>query len=503
MLTERERRMIDDMNRRTPIFIALFLGAAACGSSSGQPAGGSPGDDATAGSGDGAGPGDGGNPDAAMGSGDGSMQGVDGGAGAPDAPTGAADASGGRGDAGDGGIVTYSGRTFPDTTASIALLVDQLPSMNMAQMQFAASHYVGTEKQVLSVTQALRALNPAFLVLHYHLAMWQSAPATQFIVNGTTWSNDYPTVTANETWFWHNAQNQRVTSSSDQKLLMNVSVQGFQQYWAQSLAQQVADGQYDGIMFDSASPALLQGECGGSGAGQDARLAATAARSTTFTELGGATWIAAWQTWISALSATLSAKGIPLIPNTSAFTTSWDNTDYTLSPGAFVEGFAGTGFAVSDWQASTNELLKLASLDRILILQNYLSATTDIATRMYYLGNYLLVKGHHTYLDYFDNGGPLEWYPEWGIDLGAPTTAATTNVAALASGGVYRRDFQRGSVFVNPTSSPVTVQLGATRQQVVPSGGGPVGTSGSAPGSVTMQAVTSVTVGATTAVVVL
>ena len=95
--------------------------------------------------------------------------------------------------------------------------------------------------------------------------MWQSAPATDFIVDGTSWGNDYPTVTNNGTWFWHDASNARVTSSADQKLLMNVSVSGFQRYWAQSLATQVADGQYDGIMLDSASPALLQGECGGTG----------------------------------------------------------------------------------------------------------------------------------------------------------------------------------------------------------------------------------------------
>jgi hypothetical protein len=478
------------MGGRRLLLIAPFVGAVACGSSSSQSSHGGGGNDASsAGAGDGAGLGGETGSGADAGAGDGGIVPAD-------------DGGIHTADGGEGGIVTSGGRTFPDTYSSIALLVDQLPSMNMAQMQFATSHYVGTEKQLLPVTQALRALNPAFIVLHYHLAMWQSAPATDFIINGTTWGNDYPTVTMNETWFWHNTQNVRVTSDVDQKLLMNISVSGFQQYWAQSLAQQVADGQYDAIMFDSASPALLQGECGGSGTGQDPRLAGTAAHDTSFTELGGTTWIDAWQTWIAALSATLSAQGIPLIPNTSAFTTTWDTTNYTLSPGAFVEGFAGTDFAVTDWQASTNELLKLASLDRIMILQNYLSTSTDVATRMYYLGNYLLVKGHHTYLDYFDNGGPLEWYPEWAIDLGSPTTAATTSVLDLASGGVYRRDFQHGSVFVNPTASPVTVQLGGTFQQVTPTGGGPVDTSGTAPGSLTMQAVTSVTVGATTAVVV-
>jgi hypothetical protein len=414
---------------------------------------------------------------------------------ASDAPNGDDSPSGG-----DGG--TPAGRPFPDTNGSIALLVDQLPTMNASQMQFAATHYVGTEKQLLPVTQALRAINPAFLVLHYHLAMWQSAPATDFIVDGTSWGNDYPTVTMNETWFWHNTSNERVTSSADQKLLMNISVSGFQEYWETSLAQQVADGQYDAIMFDSASPALLQGECGGSGSGQDPRLAGTAARDTAFPELGGATWIDAWQSWISALATDLTAKGIPLIPNTSAFTTSWDDTNYTLTPGAFVEGFAGTDFAVSDWMASTNELLELASLDRIMILQNYLSTASDVATRMYYLGNYLLVRGHHTYLDYFDSvGGPLSWYPEWGIDLGAPSGAAATDVSSMATGGVYRRDFAKGSVLVNPSSTAVTFGISGT--QVTPTGGGGVPTSGVAPGTLTMTPVTSVTVPALSAVVVL
>ena len=55
-------------------------------------------------------------------------------------------------------------------------------------------------------------------------------------------------------------------------------------------------------------------------------------------------------------------------------------------------------------------------------------------------------------VDYF-SAGPLEWYPEWDVDLGAPTTAPTTDVASLLSGGVYRRDFQKGSVLVNPSSA--------------------------------------------------
>jgi len=409
--------------------------------------------------------------------------------GAASAGTGAAASA-----MGDGG----SGRVFPDTNATIAILADQFPTMSGAQIQFAATHYVGTEKQLLPITQALRAVNPNFLVLHYHLSMWQSAPATDFILDGTSWGNDYPTVTTHEDWFWHNAAGARVPSSADGKLLMNVSVAGFQAYWASSLAAQVAAGEYDAIFFDSASPALLQGECGT----VDPRLAGTAAASTLFDELGGHTWIDAWQTWMSALASTLTAQGIPLIPNTSAFVTGWDTTNYGLTPGIFAEGFAAPSFAESDWQTSTSELLKLAAADKIMILQNYLASSADVGTRLYYLGNYLLVKGHHTYLDYFAEG-PLEWYPEWQLDLGAPTGAAPTDAASLLAGGVYRRDFAKGSVLVNPSAAPVVVALGGTFQEVVPAGGGPVDTSGAVGGSVAMMSVTSVVVAPTSAAIVL
>ena len=134
---------------------------------------------------------------------------------------------------------------------------------------------------------------------------------------------------------------------------------------------------------------------------------------------------------------------------------------------------------------------------KIGILQNYLGATDDVARRLYYLGNYLLVRGARTYLFYFA-GSTLEWYPEWELDLGAPTTTAVT-VDDLAMGGVYRRDFANGIVLVNPSSAPVTVALGGTFQHVVVSGGGAVAADGTTSGGTTLVPVTSIDVGATSA----
>jgi hypothetical protein len=59
-----------------------------------------------------------------------------------------------------------SASRFPDTTATLAILSDQLPNLNAQQAQFAATHYVGSQKLLLGATRALRAINPNFVVLH-------------------------------------------------------------------------------------------------------------------------------------------------------------------------------------------------------------------------------------------------------------------------------------------------------------------------------------------------
>ena len=390
-----------------------------------------------------------------------------------------------------------SASRFPDTTATIAILSDQLPNLNAQQTQFAATHYVGSQKLLLSATRALRAINPNFVVLHYHLAMWQSAPTTSFITDGLTWGNDYPEVTTHETWFWHNASGARVPSSADGKLLMNISNGELAAYWADSIARQTAAGEYDGVFLDSASPALLQGECSNT----DPRLAGTAASTQSFTELAGKTWSAAWGTWIGNLDASLAQAGTPLIPNTSAFVTTWDKSDYNLTAGIFVEGFADPSFALVDWKASTNQILKTASAGKIVILQNYLSSQGDVARRLYYLANYLLVKGSRSYLFYFASN-PLEWYPEWQIDLGAPVSTPA-NVDALAWQGVYRRDFASGVVLLNPSPSAVSVTLPSAMRRVDAQGGGGVPSDGSVPGSLSNTAVATLSLEANAGVVLL
>jgi len=392
-----------------------------------------------------------------------------------------------------------SRRPFPDTSTRIAVLTDQLPGgMTEAQVRFAATHYVGTQKLTLKLARPLRAINPGFLVLHYHLAMWQSAPNVVFITDGNAWANDYATVNAHESWFWHNRENQRVTSSADGKLLMNVSEPAFREYWRDSLVRQVEDGEYDGVFLDSASPALLQGEARSPA---DPRLFADGVRTNTFDELGGKSWIAAWQDWIADLDRSLSTKGIPLIPNVGGLVTTWDNTDYSLTAGVFCEGFLDQGFSPEDWKAAANQTLALVRRNKIVILQNYLPSADDVARRRFLLASYLLVKGSRTYVMYLASS-PLEWYPEWDLDLGAAQTSAVT-LDDLSWNGIYRRDFDKGTVLVNPGTNAVHVTLETNFKRIEPVGGGAVSADGTVSGRVETVPVTTLEIGAKSAEILL
>lgn len=387
----------------------------------------------------------------------------------------------------NGSTALARGRTFPDTTARIAILTDQLPGgMTEAQVRFAATHYVGTQKLSLQLSRPLRAVNPDFLVLHYRLAMWQSAPHVNYVVDGLNWANDYPFVTQHESWFWHNESKRRVVSNQDGKLLMNIADPGFRAYWRESIAAQVNAGDFDGVFFDSASPALLQWEAR---TPLDRRLLGTGVRFNRFPELGGRSWITAWQEWIADLDGSLARQGVPLIPNVGALATTWDNTDYSLTAGVFCEGFLDPSLDTADWKAAASQTIALTRRNKIVILQNYLRSTDDLAKRKYLLGGYLLVKGSRSYLVYFSTSA-LEWYPEWDVDLGAPRTNAAS-IDDLAWRGVYRRDFENGVVLVNPGARSVRVNLEATFRRVEPRGGGAVPGTGVAAGTIATSPATS------------
>jgi hypothetical protein len=163
-----------------------------------------------------------------------------------------------------------------------------------------------------------------------------------------------------------------------------------------------------------------------------------------------------------------------------------------------VEGFAieadQSPYPYSDWQLQMNRVLGLVVQDKVTIGQSYVSGDQE---RMFVLGTYLLVKGTQTFLSIVQGEGP-EWYPEYDIQIGAPTQSAGSDIANLYDPvkKVYRRTFDNGFVLLNAQDSSgttVTVNLGGTYYLTQTSGGGPVSSSGTSTGEVSYQAATSIT----------
>src|SRR5262249_32973752 len=122
-----------------------------------------------------------------------------------------------------------------------------------------------------------------------------------------------------------------------------------------------------------------------------------------------------------------------------------------------------------------NRGLNLTDNGKIVIMQPYPSADPSTAAGQqqvdFLLGTYLLLKGDQTYLN-IDYGGGAQYFPEYQLNLGAPTTPLPSDVSSYLWKGVYRRDFQNGFVLVNPGTTTYTLSLGGTYQQVHASGGG-------------------------------
>ncbi len=365
---------------------------------------------------------------------------------------------------------------FPETISRIAIFADQLPpQLNDAQVKFAATHYVGSQKLTLDLSKRIRKYNPDFVVIHYHLGIWQQQPAHQFIIDGKHWGNDWPFVTKHEDWFWHNERGERVRSRMDGKYLMNIMNPEFRRYWKKSLARQIIAGKYQGVFLDSSSPALLPWEA----AHADPRLAKDAVIKRPFKELAGLTWSEAYEDFMKDLTTFLEFLGFATLPNIGALFTTWDTTDYyTTASGAFMEGAFDTT-SRKDWKLAMERTLRLIRNDKIVIFQSYLKKPNDYRKRMYYLACYLLIKGKYSYLFYFV--GPIfSWYPEWEVALGKYQRPVNSLKALEIKPGLYAREYEKGKVFVNIGKRTRVLSFERPVYVVIPQGGGPVTKNGHA-----------------------
>lgn len=390
-------------------------------------------------------------------------------------------------------------RVFPDTRARILVFSDQLPSsMTDAQARFAAVHYVGSQKMTRTWTRRLRALNPNFLMLHYQLAVG-AGPAA--FLDGDRWVNDFAQVSRHEDWFLHDEASHRLHQTDWSWDVMNIRAapNGFAAYWLKTALQRMRDGEDDGCFADSYTQDILIGQ--------------TKPAIPLFTDpaLNKRDWLPALNRYGAFCARAFHAQPerFVFLPNLGGMVTTWDTvTDLLVGDGGMNEGFCASGpgnfYSPDDWRLQMSRVLRLAAARKIVLCQTGIDAA-DSNGRWFVVGSYLLTKGPHSYLNMFQKS-TLEWYPEYSLDLGAYAAEPQPDAAAYWNPAwrLFRRDYARGMVLVNPSPDPVQVsELGATYRLATAAGGGLVGPDGKTPGALAVVPVASITIPAHSARVLL
>ena len=381
--------------------------------------------------------------------------------------------------------------SFPSTTSGIHILEDQLPGGLSAKMvQFLATHTDGTQKQTLQQTNPFRAINPNYTVLHYQLGTGNSA--YQYILNNQ-WAADFTYVNQQEAWFAHQTYagepqsaadlaSGRVLGNSQDWYQADIANPAWQQYTLNQVFQNMAATGSNAWFADSFTYGI-----GGAGYNSPVptRFQGTNAANPTAWP-GGVTFTTQLGNWARAVETaftqynTAHGTNYKFLPNLDGRATSWEPNWYSdangvpVIDGAFLEGF-GQYTDTYNWSLAMNRGLSLTSNGKIVIMQPYPSADPATAAGQqqvdFLLGTYLLLKGDQTYLNILYGGG-AQYFPEYGVNLGAATTPLPSSVSGYLWNGVYRRDFQNGFVLVNPGSTTYSPNLGGTYRRVIASGGG-------------------------------
>jgi hypothetical protein len=129
--------------------------------------------------------------------------------------------------------------------------------------------------------------------------------------------------------------------------------------------------------------------------------------------------------------------------------------------GAFLEGLMGISWSIetwAGWPAAMKRYRAAMANTRAphLVGFNVAGDKSDYRFFRYAFASCLLDDGYFCFTDKAQGYSSVAWFDEYDFKLGA---AVCKPPAAAWKEGVWRRDFQRGIVLMNPTTQPVTLAV--------------------------------------------
>jgi hypothetical protein len=293
----------------------------------------------------------------------------------------------------------------------------------------------------------LKAGNPNAKVLMYKNLSGMTERQPSGFVSGGIAIQD---AASHPEWYLLNTSGERFTSRYFNWIWMaDVGSASYQQKWADNVLAEIAADGWDGVFMDDTNPTM-------SWHYDVARIA----KYPT-----DAAWQSATRSALVSIGARFRAAGKLVVPNFSnskAFPAVFKDW-MSLVDGGMNEQFLKWGITTTGsesydptdyWELQLKQMKEAEAAGKY-----YLGITPskadDRAAARYGFATMLLAGGGKVQFALHNDYTNERWFPEFDYAIGTPSGAETPE-----AGGVHKRRFSNGLVYVNPTSSAVRVRFG-------------------------------------------
>jgi hypothetical protein len=403
------------------------------------------------------------------------------------------------------GISLSEGRFVPSTRRWNLVWADQIIpyQYSSAQLEFAARHYIGSQKLWADQAAQFRSIRPNFLMLAYHLAAGlnpgknSDCPDPKSTGGGgfigvvspagyvSEWTTHFlPWLAAKgidvgstrfEEMFQHYDSAVPATRvwHQDPYWLMNLDDDDWRQYIGDACLEWMQGNENEGCFFDVAvetSSALYNPKQQNPAPGNfdwwapphRPVQAAVIPDRRAFGEWMNAQYRACFQELYRRFHS--GPNDYLVLPNVDQMVTSvydplWldgDEQGQTVD-GVMMEGFGNyTGYDM--WLTLERCIRHVTGRGKILIAQ---FSTDSDADRLRRMAMYMLVKNDNSFVN--DVSSDVTWYPEYEVDLGeilsTPTDLEQLRVGGSGPEGIWLREYENGYVLVNSTGDAAVHDL--------------------------------------------
>ncbi|MEZ4572432.1 MAG: putative glycoside hydrolase [Thermomicrobiales bacterium] len=255
----------------------------------------------------------------------------------------------------------------------------------------------------------------------------------------------------NESWFLHNSRGERLYSMRGSRVYyhMNPASSGWRAFARDRMKEDINTRGFDGIFLDNVSLSITKAQ---------KQLSNSTGAVQEFSS--NDSYRSAWTGYLSVLSSNLRTNGKVLWANMITDPndgSSWDAYLPYLDGGmneSWATGYSSRGLDADKWENNLRQTERALDAGKGVIALGQ-GSRSDYNRQTFHLASFLLIDrpSEAAYMRYGKDGDYDEfwWYSNYELQLGAPLGDR------YQSGSSWKRDFQCGTVTVNPEAQTASI----------------------------------------------